>query len=274
MKSKPSGILKYAVLILLFVFEVVPILQVFINSLRTDADVKTRPFGLPDTWTVQNWPETWRIGDYGSAFLSTIFISAVVVLLTLTVVGLGAYALAKMEFRGREIIIAYFFVVMSLPGFLYIVPDFFIFNWLGVLNNRIALAVLYTAMAIPFQMLLLRTFLVGIPREVEEAAKIDGCNEFEVFVKVTLPLAKTIFMTVALLVFVDVWNEFLWANTFLMDDSIKTVATRVVRFIGVHSSDMAKIYTSCAITILPIVVLFLMFNRKFIEGMTSGSLKG
>jgi raffinose/stachyose/melibiose transport system permease protein len=232
------------------------------------------PFGLPKKWVITNWPETWRIGGYGTAYYNSIVISAAVIILVLTIVGLGAYALSKLQFKGREFFIAYFFVGISLPGFLYIVPDYFLFNKFGLLNTRFALVLLYTAGAVPFNMLLLRTFLGSIPRELEEAAKIDGCNELSVFLRITVPIAKTIFLTVAILVFVSCWNEFLWANTFILDDHLKPVSTRFVKFVGQYSSNMARIYTASAIAILPIIVMYVLLSRRFIEGMTSGSVKG
>ena len=169
---------------------------------------------------------------------------------------------------------AYYFVAISLPGFLYIVPDFFVMNRMGLTNGHAGIILLYIAMNIPFHVILLRTFLSGIPRELEEAGKIDGCSELSVLIYITLPVAKSIFLTIALLVFVNVWNEFLWANTFLIDDALKTVATRYVRFVGQYSSNMARIYTASVFTIAPIVVLYLVFSRRFIEGLTSGSVKG
>jgi raffinose/stachyose/melibiose transport system permease protein len=259
---------------MLFLAEIIPILQVFLNSFRRDADVKTMPFGLPKEWVFNNWPETWQMGGYGIAYINSLITATVVIFTVLTIVGLGAYALSKLRFRGRGFFTAYFFVAISLPGFLYIVPDYFMFNRLGLINTRFALILIYTASSIPFNMLLLRTFLGGIPRELEEAAKIDGCNELSVFIRITVPIAKTIFLTIAILVFVSCWNEFLWANTFIAEEMLKPVSTRYVKFVGQYSSNMARIYTASAITILPIVVLYVLFSRRFIEGMTSGSVKG
>lgn len=128
--------------------------------------------------------------------------------------------------------------------------------------------------AIPFNLLLLRTFLIGIPKEIEEASRVDGCNEIRVFISITMPLAKPIMTTVILLVFVTAWNEFLMANTFLTDDSIRTVATRFVKFTGEWTRDMAKIFTAGAITLIPIIILYIIMQKKFIEGMTKGGLKG
>ena len=267
-------IVKYVFLFGMLLFALVPLLQVFINSFRSDREVKTMPLGLPKQWVVNNYPETWQIGGYGQAYINSLLIAAVVIVVVLAVAGLGAYSISKLEYKGRGFFNAYFFVAISLPGFLYIVPDYFIFNKLHLIDTRVGLMLVYIAMQIPFNMLLLKTFLAGIPRELEEAAKIDGCNELDSFMKITLPIAKPMFLTVAILVFVNVWNEYLWSNTFVTTEIIKPVATRFVKFTGEYGSDMAKIYTASVITIAPVIILYLLFSRKFIEGMTSGSVKG
>lgn len=267
-------IVKYVFLFGMLLFALVPLLQVFINSFRSDREVKTMPLGLPKQWVFNNYPETWQIGGYGQAYINSLLIAAVVIVVFLAVAGLGAYSISKLEYKGRGFFNAYFFVAISLPGFLYIVPDYFIFNKLHLIDTRVGLMLVYIAMQIPFNMLLLKTFLAGIPRELEEAAKIDGCNELDSFMKITLPIAKPMFLTVAILVFVNVWNEYLWSNTFVTTEIIKPVATRFVKFTGEYGSDMAKIYTASVITIAPVIILYLLFSRKFIEGMTSGSVKG
>ena len=132
----------------------------------------------------------------------------------------------------------------------------------------------YIAMQIPFNMLLLKTFLAGIPRELEEAAKIDGCNELDSFMKITLPIAKPMFLTVAILVFVNVWNEYLWSNTFVTTEIIKPVATRFVKFTG----GMAAIWPRFIRLVLSRLHLLLYCiccsAVNLLEGMTSGSVKG
>ena len=265
---------RWLFLILMAAFAVIPLLQVFLNSFRTDMAVKSNPIGLPDTLVFNNYPETWKIGGYATAYLNSIFIASVVIILVIVLVGLCGYALSKMHFAGREFIIGYFFVALSLPSFLYIVPDYYVMNKLGLTNSYIGIILLYTAIELPFNMLLLRTFLMSIPRELEEAGKIDGCSELMVLIRITIPIAKPIFLTIALLTFVRVWNEFLWANTFLVADNLKTVATRYVRFVGEFSSNMVRIYTASVITVAPVILLYLIFSRRFIEGMTSGCVKG
>lgn len=278
LKKTPLGriaeALKYIFLILMTIFAAFPLVQVLFNSFRTEESVRSSPIGLPDMMSFQNYVETWEIGGYARAYVNSFFVSLTVICIVLTIVGLAAYALTKLQFKFRDAFVAYFFVAMSLPGFLYIVSDYFMMNRLGLTNSHFGLILVYTATQIPMNMLLLRTFLAGIPRELEEAGKIDGCNELTCFLYITLPIAKPIFLTVALLIFVSTWNEFLWSNTFLIDDAMKLVATRYVKFVGEHSSSMARIYTASCITIGPVIVMYLIFNRRFIEGMTSGSVKG
>ena len=254
--------LRILFLTVMLLFAAVPLLQVFINSFRTDREVKTMPLGLPKDWVFTNYGETWKIGGYAQAYFNSFFTALVVIVVVLIVVGLGAYSISKLNFKLRGFFTAYFFVAISLPGFLYIVPDYFIMNKLGLVDTRWSLMIVYTAMQIPFNMLLLRTFLGGIPRELEEAAKIDGCNELNSFLRVTLPIAKPMFLTIAILVFVNVWNEFLWSNTFITTEILKPVATKYVVFTGQHGSNMARIYTASVITIAPVIILYLFFSRK------------
>jgi len=209
-----------------------------------------------------------------SSFIKYVFLIIMALFAAVPLFQVFINAFRKLEFKMRGFFTAYFFVAISLPGFLYIVPDYFVMNKLGLVDTRWSLMIVYTAMQIPFNMLLLRTFLAGIPRELEEAAKIDGCNELNSFLRVTLPIAKPMFLTIAILVFVNVWNEFLWSNTFITSEELKLVATRFVKFTGEYGSNMARIYTASVITIAPVIILYLFFSRKFIEGMTSGSVKG
>lgn len=268
------SIIKYLFLLIMLLFAAVPLVQVLFNSFRTDREVKVMPIGLPGMWVFDNYPDTWKMGGYFQAYKNSIFVGGVVIVLVLILVGLGAYSLSKLQFRLRGFFTAYFFVAISLPGFLYIVPNYFMMNKMGLIDTHLALIIVYTGMQMPFNMLLLRTFLTGIPRELEEAAKIDGCNEMQSLIRITVPIAKPIFLTIALLIFVNVWNEYLWANTFIPNDALKTVATKFVVFTGQYGSNMARIYTASVITIAPIIILYLFFSRKFIEGMTSGSVKG
>lgn len=261
-------------LIFLVLFQLFPLIALFFNSLRTDAEIKDFPIGLPKKPSLVNYAETWIKGGYAVAFKNSIFVGVCVILIVLVLASFAAYGMARLNIPGKAFFIAYFMLGMSFPTFLYIVPLYYNFSQIGLVNTQLSVIIIYSANYIPFSILLIRTFLVGIPKELEEAGKIDGCSEVGVFLHVTLPLLKPILATVALIVFVWCWNEFLWSNTFLTTDSIRTVATRFYKFTSEWSKDLSKIYTAGVITLAPIVVLYLTLQKSFIEGLTQGAVKG
>ena len=261
-------------LILLGLLQIFPIITLFFNSFRTDTAIKKMPIGLPTSFSLQNYIETWTRGEYAVAFRNSILVGAVTIVIVLICGGLAGYSIVKLELPFKGFFTGYFMMAMALPGFLYIVSDYYIFHRLNLVNSLVGIIIIYAAGTIPFNLLLIRTFLIGIPKELEEAARVDGCNEIKVFLNITVPLAKPILTTVALLVFISTWNEFLFANTFLTDDNIRTVATRFVKFTSEWTRDLAKIFTAGAITLMPIIILYLFLQQKFIEGMTKGGLKG
>lgn len=277
-KLRPVSVIgkavKWTVLIVLAIFEVFPLIQLLFNSFRPDAEIKAKPLGLPSHWTLENYAETWRAGGYGQAFLNSIWICVWTILITIVVISLAAYALAKIEFKGREFFVAYFLFGMAIPSFAYLIPTYYLFNQMGLSNTHLSLILVYSASNIPFKLLLLRTFLLGIPRELEESAKVDGCTELTAFLRITLPLAKSIIMTVTLLTVLSCWNEFTFAYTFITRDTLRTVSARFVKFTSEYNNNFAHVFTSGVISIAPMVILYLLMQDSFIEGLTSGSVKG
>lgn len=140
-KYKISSFIKYLFLIIMALFAAVPLFQVFINAFRTDRECKSMPLGLPKEWVFNNFKETWQIGGYATAYFNSLLTAFVVIVVVLVVVGLGAYSISKLEFKMRGFFTAYFFVAISLPGFLYIVPDYFVMNKLGLVDTRWSLMI-------------------------------------------------------------------------------------------------------------------------------------
>jgi raffinose/stachyose/melibiose transport system permease protein len=269
-----ANISVYLILTIIFFLQIIPLSTMFINSFRRDTTIKAAPMGLPDLFSFQNWLETWVIGRYGQAFINSIFIAICVIGIIVFFAGFAAYAMVKLNLPGRNFFVSYFLMVMAIPTFLYIIPVYYLFNSIGLVNNQMGMIVVYSANFMPFNLLLIRTYLIGIPGELEEAARVDGCDEIATFFRITLPLAKPIFITVTLLVFVNCWNEFLWANTFLIGESVGTVSIRFIKFTGEHTKDLAKVFTAGCIAVLPIILLYLALQRQFVEGITAGSVKG
>ena len=272
--EKRDSKLAHLFLILIALFQIAPLLIMLLNSFRTDKAIKTLPVSLPESFEWQNYVNAWIKGGYTSAYINSICIGIVVALAVLLLGGLSAYAMAKLPLPKKEFFIGYFTMAMAIPGFLCMVPVYFVMARIGLANSQFGIALIYIAMFMPLQTMMMRTYLIGIPRELEEAGKIDGCSEFGVFLRITLPLAKPIIMTVALLVFANSWNEFTWANIFLTSDEVRTVSTRFYNFVSEHTDDAALVYTSGVISIAPIAILYLVLQDNFIEGITAGGIKG
>jgi raffinose/stachyose/melibiose transport system permease protein len=264
----------YILLILLALFAVVPILLLFLNSLKTTAEIQENPFGVPIIPRFTNYPEAWIQGGFTRTVVNTLILTSSTILIVAVVGGLAAFALARFRFRGASALSFYLLVGTSVPALLFMVPLYFMWARLGLVNNLFGLIIIYGALYSPFATYLLRSFLVSIPMDFEEAARIDGATDLQVLLRVILPLAWPGFLTMVLVVGLGVWNEFLFAVTFLQDAELKPIATSVLGFQTRYSRDWGLTSAASMIMIIPIIILFLSLQRQFIEGLARGGLKG
>jgi len=274
MKSALSNLSRHVVLGMLAIVQIAPIAVMVINSLRSDTEIKAGLIGWPSAPVWDNYAAAWVKGQYGSAFVNSILIGILVSLLVVACNAMASYAMTKLNIYGHHFFTAYFISALAIPSFAIMVPLYFVFQKLGLVNTHAGIVIILAALNIPFTLLFLRAFFLGIPKELEEAAKIDGCSEFRAFTSILLPLAKPIVSTVILIVFVATWNEFLFSNTFLQSDALRTVSLRFYHFQGKYSSNLAYIFTAGCMTLAPIAALFLGLQRSFIDGMMQGGLKG
>ncbi|RKP51569.1 carbohydrate ABC transporter permease [Cohnella endophytica] len=272
-KPRASAI-SHLFLILVFLFAVGPLLLLVNNALKPKEEFMTKPFGLPSRLTLDNLTASWTQGHYAEAFRNSIGVGIATIVIVCMLGGLAAYSLSKFEFRGRGTVMAFFLFAMSVPLGLFLVPLFFMWQKLHLMDSLVGLIIIYSGIYLPFNVFLLRSYFVGIPHELGEAAKIDGCGELKVFSKIILPIAAPAFSTVALLVGLWTWNEFFFANSFIQSDELRTVSTRYLTFVGSFSSDWSKVSAAGLIAVLPMMALYLFLQRRFIEGMTEGSIKG
>ena len=263
-----------AVLIAAVVLHMVPIATMLLDSVRTNDDVQRALLALPDAITLANFASAWIDGNYAIAFLNTFIIDAGAVVVVLIVNTLDAYGLTKLPIIGRGFFLGYFVLAIAVPAFAIVVPIYFGFSALGLVNTKQGMILIYSAIFMPFTLLLMRSYFLGIPKDIEEAALIDGCTHFGVLLRITLPLAAPIITTAALIVFVNSYNEFLFANVMLQGQDTRTVALSFYNFVGEYSSDLATIFAAALIALAPIVILYFVLQRQFVEGMASGGLKG
>lgn len=261
-------------LLLIVAITAAPLFLLFSNAVKPREEFHTNPLGLPSRIEISNLLEAWETGGYGEAFINSIIVGVSCIVIITVSAGLAAYALSKIEFKGSNIIMGFLLFTLSIPMGLFLVPLFFIWKQLDLMDTLLGIIIIYSAIFLPFNIFLLRSFFVSIPNELLDSAKIDGCNELQVISRIMLPLARPDFLTVILLVGLWTWNEFFFANAFLQSEELKTVATRYLAFTGRFSSDWTMLCAAGVITILPVTIIFLILQRKFIEGIAEGSVKG
>ena len=265
--------LLYAVLTAAAAVQLMPLILTLFNSLRTNQDIRKFPVGVPSLGNLGNFVRAWTIGGYSRAFLNSLAVSlssTAVVMLASVITG---FFLVRSRVRIRNLLFGYFGVALSVPVFSYLVPLYYTFADFNLVNSLFGLVLIYIAVNLPFNILMARTFIQGIPKELDEAATIDGCSTYQLLWRIIFPLSKPVLTTIALIVFVTTWNEFTLANTFLQSPLLKTAATRYVLFVAERGADMSMVYTAGIITILPIIIVFIALQNYFIDGMTAGSIK-
>lgn len=270
---KMHTIILYIALILLAAVQITPLLAALMNSLRTNAEIKKVAVAFPFHPQFSNFLKAWTIGGYFDAFTNSIFVSISSSLVVLVFSIIGGYFLSRTNLKFSKFLLVYFGVSLSIPTFSYLVPLYYSFANMNLINTRVGLILVYIAMNLPFNIMLASTFIGQIPKALDEAAIIDGCSTYQVIGRIIFPLAKPVITTILLISFVNTWNEYTLANIFLQKPDLKTAATRYVLFVGERGSDLSMIYTAGIITMLPIVFLFFLLQKYFIDGMTSGSVK-
>lgn len=264
----------YIVLTLLAVFSILPILLLLLSSVKTTTEIQASPFGLPEVVRFSNYVEAWVLGNFTTTTTNTLILTTGTILLVVVIAGLAAFALARFRFAGANALSFYLLVGTSVPALLFMVPLYFMWARLGLVNNLFGLIIIYAALFSPFATYLLRSFLVSIPMDYEEAARIDGANDLQVLLSVILPLAWPGFLTVVLVVGLSVWNEFLFAVTFLQRPELRPISSSLQAFQARFSRDLGLTSAASVIMMIPIIILFLALQRQFIEGLSRGGLKG
>ena len=264
----------YVVLSLLVIFSLGPLLVLGFNSLKTNAEIGRNPLGPPlEGLHWENFPAAWETGEYSVALKNSLIIVVSTVVGVCLVGGTAAYALARLRLPGSDFFTMYFLVGTSLPVQLFLVPLYFLWAKLGLVDNPLGLIIIYVALFSPFAAFLLRSYMVAIPSDFEDAARVDGASDWQVFVRVIVPLTWPGFLTAGLVTGLWAWNEFLFAVTFLHKPDVMTVTISYYNFAGRYGRDWGLTSAAALIMILPIVALFLALQRQFIDGLTEGGLK-
>jgi raffinose/stachyose/melibiose transport system permease protein len=273
-RRETSLIPNYVILGLLTVFAIGPMVILAFNSVKSRGDIGRNPLGFPTSLLWENYTRAWDIGNYSTTTRNSGILVALTVIGVLVLGGLAAYSLAKLDLPGSGVVMLYLLVGSSLPLQLFLVPLFFLWKNLGLTNSLPGLAIIYIAINAPLAIFLLRSYMVQLPRDFEDAARVDGAGELQIFLGIVVPLSWPGFLTVGLVVALNVWNEFLLATVFLTKQELFTVVTSYYQFTTQFSRDWALTSAAAVMMIMPVIAIFLLLQRRFVEGLTQGGLKG
>jgi len=267
-------ILKWVIILLFAVYTLFPLLWLLITSLKTNAEYFNDPFSFPAVPQFQNYINAFSQANLGQMIWNSVTVAVTATAATVLVAAMASYAISRFDFKGKEIFFTIFSAGVMVPLNALMVPYFTIFSRIGLLDSMNALRILYTAIGLPIAVIIIRGFMDSLPREIEEAAYIDGCGFFGRFFQIILPLSKTGLITAATFQFITCWNEFVYANLLTSSPQNKTIQIGIRYFTNQFTTDYVSMYAAIIIAIVPSVLGYALFQKQIISGMTSGAVKG
>lgn len=218
--------------------------------------------------------EVWSEHRFSTYFFNSLIVASLATLLTLLMSVPASYAIARLRFSGKNIISQSFLAVYTFPPILLLIPLFSLFSFVGLRDSLYGLIIIYMAQTIPVSLYMLANYFRSIPREIEEAGMVDGCGRFQVIIRVTLPLSTPILLAVGTYVFMIAWNEFLFAYVLLDSPEKFTMSKGLYHLFSSYHTAWDKVMAASVLMTLPVIVLFLLFERHLIQGLIAGGVKG
>ncbi|WP_199924976.1 carbohydrate ABC transporter permease [Paenibacillus sp. IHBB 10380] len=270
-KCVPHIILLSYLLVILF-----PFLFVLFSSVKKDNnEIALNPFGIPSEFVFNNYVEAWVNAKISTYFFNSLYISILASVVTILLGSMFAFAITRMrQGKWNGILFSMVLVGMLIPNNALMLPIYTIVRKLGILDTHMALIIPYIANSIPFTVIILAAFMRNLPREIEEAAVVDGLKAQGIFARIIVPLTVPAMVTVFIVNFLGNWNEFLLANYFLSSDALRTLPVGMVQFRDQYQMNYAQMSAGIVYSVVPVVVLYAVLQEKIIEGVTAGSVKG
>jgi len=265
----------YLLLVIIAILQVLPLVWLFFFSLKSNQEVFTlAPFVLPNPPRWENYVNVWTQGNISRYFMNSIWITVVSVALTVLLANFVTYAVTRMKWKLSSLVLGLFMVGLMIPVHSTLIPLFNLYDHLNLINHPLSIILSYVAFNLPITIMILLGFYMALPREVEEAAIVDGSSVNRMFFQIILPMTASVMSTTAIINMIYNWNEFIFVNTFISSDELKTLTVGVQNFIGQYSTDWGAIGATLMISVLPILLVFFLLSNKIVEGIAAGSVKG
>ncbi|UKA59041.1 carbohydrate ABC transporter permease [Arthrobacter sp. FW306-2-2C-D06B] len=268
--------LSRVLIVLIVVVQVYPLAWLFLTSLRNEHDFATGdPFALPSSISFDNYARAFQTGNLGQNILNSFIVTMGANLLIVLLGMMAAYALQVLGFRFSKFVRGLFLIGIIVPVQIALVPLFIDYSSVNLLDTYQSMIIPLAGFALPMSVYLFSSFFEYIPRETYEAASLDGAGPYRIFGLITLPLSTNTVVTVVLVNSIFIWNDFIFANTFVLSEGLKTIPLGLQNYIGAMGKvDWTATFAAVCITITPLLLVFLVLNKAMIQGLESGATKG
>ncbi len=251
-------LLTYVIFSLAVIVTIYPLVWMVFDSLKTKAEFYTNIWGPPQDLAWSNYPTAWVTGGIGTYFLNSIIVTGATVLIVLTVTSMAAYAFGRLQFPGSTFLFYFFLASMMIPHAVMTIPIFAVVSQLGLANTRLSMILVYSAGAVAFGTFILRAYFMSIPRELEEAAMIDGCTHIGAFFRVILPLARPGLATQLIFTGLGTWNEYFIGSILVRTQDLRTLPIGLVGFVERYTTNYPQLFAALVMVTLPVIVLYIL----------------
>lgn len=272
-RSTVSKIVLYIVLILITLITLLPLLWMLSSSLKLNKDVFTVPIQwIPSDPQWGNYIKIWQKINLGTYTFNSIKLTVIITTIQVLTSSFAAYGFAKCKFKGRDALFMAYIATIAIPWQVYMLPQFIEMRMLGLTNTHLGYILMQSFIA--FGVFLMRQSYMSIPDELLEAARIDGLNEYGIFFRIVLPLSGPSIATLVIFSFVTIWNDFMGPLIYFSSDKLKTIQLGIRMFIGQYSAEYGLIMAAAVVALVPVIIIFLFFQRYFVQGIATSGLKG
>ncbi|MBN9654964.1 ABC transporter permease subunit [Halobacillus litoralis] len=253
-----------------------PIFWMVLGAFKSNAEIYANPWGLPESFSFSNFVDAWSNYNIDASVFNSFIVTGLGATLTLAMAIPTSYALERMRFRGNRLLFTLYISAMMIPMVLGWIPLFFLLMQLNLLDNIFGLSIVYAVSQLPFSIFVLTSFMATIPKSLEEAAAIDGMSPYGILWKIITPLSTTGIITVTIMNMIQFWNEYFMALIFLQTEENYTLALAIdyISNETQYTNAWGTLFASLVIAIVPVIVLYAIFQRRIVKGMTEGAIKG
>lgn len=262
-----------SVIILLIVI-IAPFYWIFSSSVKSPQEIISRvPTFFPQSFTLQHYEKLLASSSFPTYLLNSTIVAVMTMVITIVLSTMAAYGLYRIRFPGRDLLFKVILITYAFPGILVLVPLYEMMTKVGLVDTRWALVVINVTFAAPFAVWMLQAFFRSVPYELEEAAALDGAGRIRILIRIILPLTAPGIASIAIYAFITSWTEYMFASILMISDANRTVPVGLAGIIGQYQVDWGLLLAGATVTTLPVLILFSLVGRNFVEGLTSGAVK-